>query len=740
MSLTKIPYPEQIDLDSCADEPIHIIGKTQDYGILVVCDPLSLKIIQISTNTSKFLGAAYTEFLDQPLTCLLDESQVKKLKDQISRKEVTLPEEITVNGDRFMMAMHFSEFNLILDLEPLKNVENPYNFQRQLSRILGNLENASSVEELCNTAVSLTKEIMDYDRVMIYKFDEEWNGEVIAELKEDEMESWLGLHYPSTDIPRQSRELFLRTRVRMISDVSYDPVPIFPEISPLTQKPLDLSKSALRAVSPIHIEYLLNMEVGASLSAAIVIHGKLWGLIACHHRTSKFLDYYQRESAGFLAEMLATKLALQESKNFIEQTSRKHKIREALAEQMRSRPSIPETLLKGPVTLDDLVACTGTAVYFQGIWYKKGNVPAEIFLNQIRIFAEKRKEKIFFSRQLSRVIPEAIDYQKTASGILSLKMAEDKYVIWFRSEEVEQVSWGGDPSVKAFYNESEKRISPRKSFEKWTEERTGISSPWQDYDFSVVKALDETISNELLNRQRLEIEELNAKLTEANKDLKIFSYGISHDLRAPLRGIEGYLQIIMEDYGDSLGEEGFEMVGMTQDLAGKMNQLIDDILSYSDVMHHNKLKIQNIAVQPLLDELFEMFNIAVNYPQTEIVVQDDLPAIPGDRRMIFQLWSNLISNALKYSSKKEKARVEIGGSVKNGKSVFYVRDNGIGIEKDKQNKIFESFARVAGKEYKGTGIGLTIVKKILEKHRGEIWVESTIGEGTEFRFFTDPVH
>lgn len=732
-------YPEKIDLENCAQEPIHIIGQTQQYGVVVVCDPLSLTITQAGANIGQFFSVSPQELVDQPLSKLLGEEQVSFFKDKLAGKDTSLPFEVRINRKNFLLLAHFSGINLVLEFEPLEEVRDSFFFQKHLTRILNKLQASRSVSELCRSAAGLTKHIFGYDRVMIYKFDEEWNGEVVAERKEQEMESWLGLKYPATDIPSQSRALFLKHRVRMIADVHYQPQAIIPEISPLTQKPLDLSRVDLRAVSPIHIEYLVNMEVGASMTSAIVVNGKLWGLIACHHRKAKFISFYQRESARFLAEMFSTKIALQESTNFINNTEASEKIRRQLVEQLEENEDLFEGLTKGDVKFTDLIKCSGGALFLNGEWSSDGIVPEKEKLKSLLgNFIAKKVGNIFYTRRLSEVFPEAAAYQKMISGVLSLRLAENKYMLWFRPEEVENVNWGGNPSEKAFYDEEKKRLSPRKSFEKWSEQVTGISEPWKDYDLSTVKALGENISHVLLARQRNEIEALNEKLMEANQELELFSYGLSHDLRAPVRGIEGYLQIIEEDHGEALNEEGQKLVQMTKDLTGKMNELIDDILSYSSISKLDGLQRQEIPVQKLIEEILEMVNVKTNYANTKIRVQEDLPKMEGDRRMLYQLWSNLINNALKYSSQKEHPEVEIGVTFKDGKEVFYVSDNGIGIEEKHHGQIFETFNRVAGTAFKGSGIGLAIVKKIIDKHLGEVWVESTPHEGSTFYFYTNP--
>jgi two-component system, chemotaxis family, sensor kinase Cph1 len=735
MGSGSLNYPDKVDLDNCAKEPIHIIGKTQSHGLLIVCDPETLEIVQCGKNAEAIISIPYDELPGKKLSEIVGEKQAALLRESKINKEQVLPQEMEICGNTFLLHSHISEASLVIDLEPVKMVQDPFFFQKELTGILNTFQATPSIAKLVEAAASRVKQMFGYDRVMIYRFDENWNGEVIAESKEEEMDSWLGLHYPATDIPAQSRELFLKHRVRLISNVNYEPVPITPELSPLTSRPLDISKSHLRAVSPIHIEYLQNMEVGASLSAAIVVKGKLWGLIACHHREAKFLDHYQRESCRFLSQMLASEITLHDSKQYLEKAETTEVIRQQLFKQMQDQEDIPTALQRGQVKFTSLVPCEGGALLFEGQWHRVGNTPEEEQLNElVNSFLSGKDDDIIQTRNLSSVYPQSFSYKETASGILSLRIADDKYLLWFKPEVIQTVSWGGNPHDKAYYNDEKNRISPRKSFQKWTEELTGISEEWQDIDISNIKKLRDDVTHILLAKQRKEIEALNEKLVEANKELELFSYGLSHDLRAPLRGIDGYLTVIREDFGDQLEEEGLMMLKMTKALGAKMNQLIDDILAYSGLNHAQAINFQPIVVNELIDEVLDFVNVKNTYSGATIKIQEDLPVIEGDRRMLFQLWSNLLTNALKYSEKEKKSEVEVGTTVIDGISCFYVRDNGIGIKEEHLDKIFKTFTRVAGGKFQGSGIGLAIVKRIVEKHRGKIWVESVPNEGSVFYF------
>lgn len=734
MAPDPVSYSEKIDITNCEKEPIHIIGEVQSHGVLIACDAESLEIKMASANTGEKFSLSFTDLEGKSISCLIGRDREEDIKRNIAERKPLLPEEIIINGNGFLVLPHLSEGHLILDFEPYEKNDDQIDFQRHLTRILNRFRAAGGVGDLCREAAILTRDLFEYDRVMIYKFDEDWNGEVVAEDKLPEAESWLGLRYPASDIPAQARNIFFKHRVRIISNVHDVPVPLVPQISPVTTKPLDLSRSWLRGVSPIHLEYLENMGVGASLTAAIIVDNRLWGLIACHHNQPKYINFYQRESCRFLAQMFSNELSLRETNRYLEQKEVSEEVRKDLASQMQQEENLLDALTSHGLKFTDLIPCDGGALFINNELRLTGNTPSE---EEVRDLIENyldSQPRLFSSSNLSADYPGASEYQEKASGILSLRIAENNFMIWFRPEVIQTVTWGGNPDKKVTYNEEKKRLSPRKSFEKWTQQVTGTSEPWGRSEHSAANALGNSLSYFILVRQHREIESLNAKILQANRDLELFSYGLSHDLRAPLRGITGYLQIIKEDYSGTMEESGNLLLDSTMGLAERMDQLIEDILSYSK-FSSGEIEMQEFSVTELVKEVIDFLGVRTSYPNTELLVQEDLPPMKGDRRMIFQVWVNLINNAFIYSSKKEHPKVEIGSISQDDKNVYFVKDNGIGIAPEYKEKIFATFSRLAGESYKGSGIGLSLVKRVLQKHDGQVWVESEPENGSVFYFF-----
>lgn len=731
-----LSYPEKVDITNCDKEPIHIIGKSQSHGVIVACDREELVITQVGKNTMDFFGIPFDELLGKPISKLIGDTEAQKLKGLEFPDNRPVVTDLNIKDRNFTMIPHISGPSLVLDFEPHSSDYDPYNYQRQLSSLLNTLSSSESLEELCNDAAGITREIFGYDRVMVYKFDEEWNGEVVAEKKEDNLESWLGLHYPSSDIPKQSRELFMKHRVRIISNVNYEPVPIEPELSPINKEPLDLSRSELRGVSPIHIEYLKNMKVGASLTAALISNGKLWGLLACHHYSAKYINYYHRQTCDFLTQIFSNELTLKETSKYIDKLEEWESIKDELVVQVMKKGKIKKGLSEKKVLFTDLLDCEGGAIILDGKIRLVGSTPGkEEVKNLADNFLSKKDASVYFTKNLERFYEPAKAYREKGAGILSVKLGRSNkdFLIWFRPEVVQNVNWGGNPDKMASYDEEKQRITPRKSFEKWTEKLTGISNPWKDYQIGAAKAIRESIGNIILEKQKLKIDKLNEQLVDAHDELELFSQGLSHDLKAPLRGIDGYAHILKEDHYYSLDKEGQQAVDTILSSTSEMQQLIDNILSFAGVSGQD-LEKNIFSVNHMVEDILQSFNLKSNYPKTQISMESDLPRMMGDKRMMQQVWSNLITNALKYSEKEEEPRIEIGATGFNGKTTYYVKDNGIGFDAKFQEKIFDLFSRFSGDSFKGTGIGLAIVKKIIEKHNGKIWAESEPGNGASFYF------
>lgn len=308
---------ESLDLTNCDKEPIHIPGLIQPHGVLLaVTQGKDNLIVQASRNTDVLLGIPAETLLGTSMAELVGDSQLQALLERsVNAKEtadlqyIVLKIEVEGQMTDFFSIIHESEGLMIVELEPASEEEGAgANDFEWIRTFFGRMKQTAGRIEASQAAAEQVKEMLGYDRVMIYEFDEEWNGKVVAEAKEEGLEPFLGHHYPASDIPKQARELYLRNWLRTIVDVHYTPVPIIPVLQPLTGKPLNLSLSILRSVSPLHIEYLQNMGVGATTTISLIHNNRLWGLITCHHHSPKYVPHRIRNLCNFLGSFFSSEL------------------------------------------------------------------------------------------------------------------------------------------------------------------------------------------------------------------------------------------------------------------------------------------------------------------------------------------------------------------------------------------------------------------------------------------------
>ena len=344
-----------VDLTNCDKEPIHIPGSVQPHGLLLALRPENLAVLQVSDNVERLFGVGPAELLNQSVERLLGAAQTGRLRDCLRRPDLAavnpLTLAVTVAGveKAFHGVIHRSGGVLLLELEPVPlsesdapPVESFFSFYHEVRVASSRLLGVTDLLHLCQIAVEEVRRMTGFDRVMVYRFDEDWNGRVLAEEKRASMDSYLELYFPASDIPKQARELYRRNWLRFVVDAAYQPARLVPPLDPQTRQPLDLSLSVLRSVSPIHLEYLRNMGVMASMSVSILKDGELWGLIACHHATARYVSYEVRTACEFLGQVLSSQLAAREkAEAFLEAARLKH-FRDELIAAMDGAFQTPE--------------------------------------------------------------------------------------------------------------------------------------------------------------------------------------------------------------------------------------------------------------------------------------------------------------------------------------------------------------------------------------------------------------
>jgi len=742
-----IRIPFEVDLTNCDREPIHIPGYIQPHGLLLALKEPELTILQCSNNTYSLIGINPEELLNQPLSNFWESEQINFLQDCLYEKDLQLvnPLEISMKIGtedlHYDAIIHRSNQILILELEPtfLKKTNGFFKFYHSVKQAISKLQVSSGVIELSQILAQEVKKITGFERVMVYRFDEDWNGVVIAEQKPEYLTSYLGLHYPASDIPVQARELYSQNWLRLIPNAYYQPAAILPTNNPLTGKPLDLSKSVLRSVSPLHVEYMHNMGVTASMSISIIKNQKLWGLIACHHQSPKYVPYEIRNACEFLGQITSVELSAKEDSEDSEYKIKLKSVHSKLVEYMSAEKNFLEGLIQYQPNLLNLVNAQGAVVSFDKEYLTIGNTPEKADIQNLIEWIDRNiQAEIFYTDSLSKIYPEAEKFRDVASGFMALSFSKvhKNYVLWFRPEVVRTVNWGGNPhkAVEVTGN-GNLRLSPRKSFELWKETVRLKSLSWKTCEVNAALELRSAIIGVVL-RKADELAQLNIELKRSNNELDAFAYIASHDLKEPLRGIHNYSNFLIEDYGEILNEEGREKLKTLIRLTQRMEDLIDSLLHFSRLGRVD-LSMQHTDINGVVQRNLDLLSARIEEMKVEIRIPRPLPTVYCDRVQVGEVFNNLIANAIKYNDKPEKW-IEIGyiEAAAPTPAIFYVRDNGIGIREKHFEAIFRIFKRLHGpsKYGGGTGAGLTITKKIVERHGGKIWVESTYGEGSTFYF------
>ncbi|HET9040975.1 MAG TPA: ATP-binding protein [Gemmatimonadales bacterium] len=729
-----------VDLSTCDREPIHIPGSIQPHGILLVLAEPDLVVDQVSANTESYFGRPADAVLGRPLVELLGPAETGRIAAVVRSAELEgqplYAATVTADGaGPFEAVVHRRHGVLMLELEPAATGE-PVNFHDLYPLVrtfVGALPSTSSVEELARLAAEEVRRITGFDRVLVYRFDEDWHGQVVAESRSAAYPSLLDHWFPASDIPHQARELYRLNRWRLIPDAAYRPVPLVPERHPVTGAAADLTHAALRSVSPVHLEYLHNMGVSASMSISVVRGGRLWGLIACHHATPRRLPFAVRTACDFLGQTLALQLSAQANTADYEHRMRLKAIQARLLASMAEEEPFVQGLARHPADLLAFGRATGVAVLFEGECTLVGETPPEPVVQRIVDWlVEEGRHDVFHTDCLPTLLPDAESFRETASGLLAISLStrHRSFVLWFRPEVLRTIRWGGDPAKPAAAEGG--RLHPRTSFETWRQTVSGRSVAWWPSEIDGASDLRQAIV-EVVLRKAEELAELSAELARSNRELEAFSYSVSHDLRAPFRHIVGYAELLRERLEASRDPSAHRYIGTIVESAHFAGTLVDNLLSFSQIgrtaLNVSRVNMNRLVSEVRSDVMQEAAGRLVEWRVAE------LPEVDADLALLRQAVHNLLANAVKYTRGRTPARIEVWSEVGEREAVFTVRDNGVGFEMQYVDKLFGVFQRLHRMEdFEGTGIGLANVRRIVARHGGRTWATGAVDAGASFYF------
>jgi two-component system, chemotaxis family, sensor kinase Cph1 len=724
-----------LDLTNCDREPIHIPGAIQPHGVLLALVEPELSVLQVSANLSAKLGLPIEATLRSPLEAVFGRDRAGEVRKALDEARAGESSRLclVLGGTRFDGLVHRHQGLALLELEPTDPGTAPQWPHQPLHRAIVRLQSAAKLQELCDAVVSEVRKLTGFDRVMVYQFDEDGHGVVRAELKEDELEPYLGLHYPASDIPRQARELYLKNWIRIIPEARYTRCELVPSHRPDTGAPLDLSFCILRSVSPIHLEYLANMGVRASMSVSIVVRERLWGLVSCiNHRAPRAVPASLRADCEVLARLTSLQIsALEDREIALRRTARKRGM-QALAESMGAGDEVLGALLTSPVELLGLVEGAGASVVHAGEVSSCGNTPSAEAVRAIGDFIDRLQgDTVFSTQSLALELPEAARWKDVASGVLSFGLPGQppRRLLWFKPEILQTVSWGGDPR-KPVDEQTPAKLHPRRSFASWREEVRLRSVAWTPGNLEAA---------EDLRRRAIEID-LEKQVRRAHSAVQArddLVAVVSHDLKNPLNVVQLQATLLRTWAKEDTGERAQRLravVDRLQRSIDRMDALIHDLLDLAKI-EAGRFVLRR-TVEPVTDVVEETLVILgpladAKRIQLKVEQAPDL-TIELDRERIFQVLSNLVGNAIKFTP--EEGRVAIRVALEQGSVVFSVTDSGPGVSEEHVDKLFHRYWQAPARGRLGSGLGLYIAKGIVEAHGGRIWVQRSSAGGASFHF------
>ena len=577
MTTEAAPVPGQkIDLTNCDREPIHILGSIQPIGFLIALTADWI-VARVSANIAQFIGQEPDQLFGRPLAEILTPKAVHDLRNRAAMLRGADSVErlfdcvLQDSGRPFDLAVHFSSGQVVIEGEPASGEHG--DATGMVRSMITRLDQTANFAAFYKEGARQVRALIGFDRVMVYRFAADGHGEVVAEAVRAGIGKFMGLHYPASDIPAQARELYRRNMLRIITDVRATPVPILPQRDEAGQ-PLDLSLSVLRSVSPIHIEYLKNMGVDASLSISILVDGKLWGLFACHHYAPRCPTFERRSVAELFAQMFAMRLESRERQETVDYERRARDI----SDQLLGAVASDETLLKDPDWLGDLlthaIPADGVGVWLGGNQAFSGTVPPmEDFRRIVRALNGTAAGKVYATDNIGAIVPNAEAFASDASGMLAIPISRSPrdYVVLFRKELIHAVRWAGDPHKPAEFGPNGPRLTPRQSFEEWKQLVEGHSQPFTASEIRVAETLRATLIEVVLRLA----DEASAERQQASARQELLIAELNHRVRNILGLIRGLIRQ-SQPTGNDVSEFVKVVDGRIHALARAHNQITDD--------------------------------------------------------------------------------------------------------------------------------------------------------------------
>jgi polar amino acid transport system substrate-binding protein len=734
-------------LKRCESEQIHLVGAIQGYGVLLAIDGSDV-VRMASDNLDSVFGIPAAQAIGRPANQLIDDQAIQSLRLRLQGMPDgrTIPQDChaaqSFGGANLLALAHLIDELLIIELKPAR-VSKADAVDRLLEAIRESMwyfDRETSIDGYCRLIANELRRITGFDRVKVYRFDNNWNGEVIAESRNGSLPTLLNHHFPARDIPPQARALYEKNLVRILADSEAPTVPVIPVLNPLNNRPLDLSHSVLRAISPIHIEYLRNMGVRSTITVSLMHDGRLWGLVACHNATPKHVPGHLRELIEFIGKTVSMKLGSLENAARANSMEAVRQRLQTLTELVRSSSDIHLLISRFSADYLSLADASGSYASFGDSTYEIGLVPRRTELMALVTWLKQQpfSNGIFVTDRLGDLFAPAGDYASLASGLLAVALDPElnSFILWFRREVERDIVWAGNPDSKVVLDALGPRVDPRRSFEVWLETARGRSEPWTHASIDAVKLFSLSIVQMLMQQSLQKVNSADA----ANKAKGEFLANMSHEIRTPMNAIIGLAYLCLQTEVSPQQRDYLEKVNFS---ANNLLRILNDILDFSKI-EAGRMSIEetSFGLDRVLENVGTLTALQAQEKDIEFIV-DVAPGCPvqlwGDPLRLEQVLVNLADNAVKFTEKGEivMAVWPVAESAADFELSFSVSDTGIGMTLDQMGRLFQPFTQADGsttRKFGGSGLGLSICRRLVEMMGGSIDATSEPGRGTQFTF------
>lgn len=695
-----------VTLDNCAQEPIHIPGSIQPHGAILVLDSGG-ELVSRSANATVMLRLPLA--LGTSLDGIGLGDDVRQLVlDCLAEIEggeaPPMAVETKIGGGGFDCIIHAHQGLVIVEYERRDQPSDTVSvFARKAHGAIERLRRQKTVDALLRLAVEQIRAITGFDRVMAYRFRQDDSGDIVAEACLPTQEPFLGKRYPASDIPAQARRLYVVNTLRLISDVGYVASPM---VGRADAAPLDMSYCVLRSVSPIHIEYLRNMGVGASMSISIVINGHLWGLIACHHQAAKQVPYSIRMAVDVMAQVLAAEVQALEIRERGVLIERAAELRTRVMEAMLHDEDALAALIPHADELRHSLGADAVIIIDAGRIHVHGAVAPEVVAAVVQSLPLNGAAQVTRTGRGDWPAPQRAACGKWV-GLLGLRYdtAAPGWLLALREEQVESVRWAGQPGKVIAHGPLGPRLTPRGSFKEWRENVVGQAEPWQP--------VHSIIARQLLAEMNAASVSRHAVAEKARSQLLAM---LGHDLRNPLQTITMAAGVLERGGPRELLGRRIKASG------GRMARLIAQVMDMSAITGGRRLVRDHIVVDlvPLVADLVDEFRMA----RPDIALRAELPAhaiTSGDAGRIAQVIDNLISNACHHGDPGEPVLIVLLQDTDG--TLLEISNVADEIDAESAKTLYHPFKRVITNQIRnkgGIGLGLYIAQQIMLEHGGGV--------------------